>query len=442
MPALTQALQSPQVKAAAKAGKKATELTITPAKAVPEWLPSRRAREMARPPNTTPTSAATGAAKLSKVPSTGTMVSKMPATMSIMAAMPRARDAMGMPYTHSPPSGGQAAASGALARLLLRLASMSESHPPQDAQAAEPADEARAGRCAIVGRANVGKSTLLNALLEQKLVIASAKPGTTRSCILGVYLSQEPLTQIAFVDTPGLQRAKNALGKHMVDQIKTGLTDVEVILVVSDVDTRLEPKAAVARDREVFEQVRPAGKPIVLALNKIDRLKDKGKLLPWLETYVDETAVEAIVPVSAYKGQQLSALIKELRNHLPEGRLYDDEVLSDRPERFFAAEFVREAVLAHTRLEVPHGTTVAIDEFGMTAQRLRISATIIVDKESHKGILIGRRGEKMKAIGIDARQELESFFECPVDLKLWVKVIEGWTRDPGKVRQLLEEISG
>jgi GTP-binding protein Era len=290
----------------------------------------------------------------------------------------------------------------------------------------------RSGRVAIVGRPNVGKSTLLNALVGQKLAIVSARPGTTRSCLLGVHASEG--LQIAFVDTPGLERPRSVLGRVLVEEAQSSLEEPDVILFL------VEPgKKGEAKDAEILEQIVRTQKPVVLAINKVDKTRDKGALLPTLEAWSARASFAALVPISAKNGVNLDALLKELAALLPEGLLYDKDFLTDKPERFFVAERVREAILAHTRQEVPHGVAVQIEEMKEEPQITRIGAVILVDKASHKGILIGKRGDMLKAIGTAAREEIEAFLEKKVFLRLWVKVEEDWTRDPHKVRRLTRE---
>lgn len=292
----------------------------------------------------------------------------------------------------------------------------------------------RAGRVAIVGRPNVGKSTLLNALLGQKLAIATPRPGTTRSNILGVYTKPDPPTQIAFVDTPGMGHSRTALHRLLVELARASLADTDAVVLVTD---RAAGDGDVfAGDLAVLDAVRMANVPIVLAVNKVDAIRPKEKLLPLLSAWEQAHDFAAIVPMSATEGDNLDALVGELRKLLPEGLLYDQEFLTDRPERFFVAELVREAVMLHTRDEVPYGVAVLLDEYLDEEQVTRITATIVVEKESHKGIVIGKRGGLLKTIGTEARKEIERLIGRKVFLKLWVKVIPGWTAQPGRVREL------
>ena len=295
----------------------------------------------------------------------------------------------------------------------------------------------RSGRCAIVGRPNVGKSTLLNALLGQKLAIATPKPQTTRTCILGVYVQKEPPLQIAFVDTPGMHRPQNALGRALVEAAKGTLADADVVVLLTQVDPDARASAVLgAAERELLDTI-GSSRPVVLAINKVDRVKDKPRLLPLLEQCAKAHPFAAIVPISARRQQNLDGLVKEVGACLPAGLRYDEQLMTDRPERFFAAELVREAVIAHTRQEVPYAVAVIIDRFVEEQRLVRIAATIVVEKESQKGILIGAGGQRLKQIGSQARLEIEQLLERKVFLELWVKVAPGWTDSPEQVRELL-----
>lgn len=298
----------------------------------------------------------------------------------------------------------------------------------------------RAGRVAIVGRPNVGKSTLLNALLGQKLAITAPRPGTTRSRLLGVYASDAPPTQIAFVDTPGLERPRSVLGRALVEEAQASLEDTDAILLVVDASQRGRGGDPIpSSDQEIVEEVRDTGKPFVVALNKVDRIRDKTILLPKLAAWHERYEPAALVPISALRGENVEPIIKALRPLLHEGLLYDPDFLTDKPERFFVAELIREAILHHTREEVPHSVAIEIEEMQVDREITRIGATILVDRPNHKGILIGKGGARLKAIGTDARLEIEQFLDAKVFLRLFVKVDEDWTRDAQKVRRLTRE---
>ncbi|MCB9599701.1 MAG: GTPase Era [Sandaracinus sp.] len=313
---------------------------------------------------------------------------------------------------------------------------------PEDSME-EREETPRAGRVAIVGRPNVGKSTLMNKLLGQRLAIATPKPGTTRTAILGVYASENPPTQIAFVDTPGMLTPRSALHEVLVEQAQLGIAeaDVVVFLTESPADARGEKPNLEVRDadRPALSMLEGSKAPVILAVNKVDRLKNKQLMLPFLEAYQALHPFTAVVPVSARTGVNLDALVKEIRLHLPEGLLYEDpDFLTDRPTRFFVAEMIREAVLRHVQKEVPYGAAVVIDRME-EGKLTRIHATVVVEKDGHKGIVIGKGGERLKTIGTEARQAIESFLECRVHLELWVKVVDGWTHDANKARRLATE---
>lgn len=300
--------------------------------------------------------------------------------------------------------------------------------------------DAKAGRVAIVGRPNVGKSTLLNAVLGQKLAITTPRPGTTRSCLLGVYAEEEPPTQIAFVDTPGLERPRSVVGRVLVEQAQGSLDDADAVLVLVDATHRGYGGDEIAKeDADIVEQALAVKKKVVLALNKVDKLRNKEHLLPRLAAWDARFDLSALVPVSALKRDNLKPLLRALRELLPEGQLYDQDFLTDRPTRFFAAEFVREAIIRNTREEVPYSVAVQIEEFLEEPAITRIAATILVDKTSHKGIVIGAKGARLKEIGTTAREQIETFLQRKVFLKLWVKVEEDWTRDVQKAKRLTQD---
>lgn len=311
--------------------------------------------------------------------------------------------------------------------------------PPSDGD-----DAPRSGTCAIVGRPNVGKSTLLNALLGQKLAIATERPGTTRTRLLGLMVQDAPPTQIAFVDTPGLTRPRGPLGHVLREEVDAGLAEADVVLLVTD-----PPRSRKRRDRRsagndevhpgdrsLLERLGDVGRPSVLAVNKVDDLADKTRLLPLLTAYGDALAFDALVPISARTGEQLDVLVAEIRKALPPGLAFDPEVLTNRPERFFAAELVREAALRHTRDEVPYGIAVEIEGWQVEPDITRIQATLLVEKTSHKGIVIGAKGARLKQIGTEARTEIESLVGGRVHLALWVRVDPDWTSSPLRARRL------
>jgi GTP-binding protein Era len=300
----------------------------------------------------------------------------------------------------------------------------------------------RSGRVAIIGRPNVGKSTLLNNLLGQKLAIATPKPGTTRSTLLGVFVQDDPPTQIAFIDTPGLHRPQNALGRALVAEAKSSWQDADAIVCMTEVSPAGSLTFPSAPDADVLAQLRDVKTPIVLVINKVDRIKTKSLLLPLLERASQSFRFASVVPLSALRKDNLDALVRALRELLPEGLAYAPDLLTDKPQRFFVSELVREAVLNHTRDEVPHGVAVIVDRFEEGPELHRVAATIVVSKDAHKGIVIGKGGERMKQIGSEARLAMEELFERKVFIELWVKVIPGWMDDPAKVQRLVREPLG
>ncbi len=312
---------------------------------------------------------------------------------------------------------------------------------PRSSEKRRAAVPPRAGRCVIAGRPNVGKSTLLNALLGQKLSIVASKPGTTRSVLLGVLDTNVEgcRTQIAFLDTPGLEAPRSVLGRVLVEEAQGALEQGDLLLLLVDATSVVRKQGLPTEDERILALAKTLGKPIVLGLNKVDKVKDKRQMLPALEKVAASHAWAAIVPLSALRGVGLEGLVAEIRTLLPEGLLYEEDVLTDRPERFFVAERVREAVLAHTREEVPHGVAVQVDEWVDEGSLLRIGVTIIVARDSHKGILIGARGSMLKQIGQDARLAIEELLEKKVFLRTFVKVMAGWTEDAEKVRRLTRE---
>jgi GTPase len=283
----------------------------------------------------------------------------------------------------------------------------------------------KSGFVALVGRPNAGKSTLLNRLVGQKLAIVSDKPQTTRNRIIGV--RNYPDAQVVFVDTPGVHRPMHRLNVRMVDAALDALREVDVASIVVDATER--PGGG---DRFLMDVIRKVRSPRVLALNKVDKLP-KEKLLPIIERYDREVGFADIVPVSALTGENVDRLEQVLRSHLPQGEpLYDDEFLTDQPERFFVAEMVREQVLQHTHAELPFASAVVVDRFeepDTPGGLLRLYCTILVERESQKPIVVGKAGSMIKAIGTAARLELERFFDAKVFLDLRVKVREDWRED-------------
>jgi GTP-binding protein Era len=287
----------------------------------------------------------------------------------------------------------------------------------------------RAGTIAIVGRPNVGKSTLLNRLVGMKLSITSRRPQTTRHRITGILT--EPDAQLVFVDTPGFQNAHGgALNKLMNRAVTDTLGGVDVVVLV------VEARRISAEDRRLLPLL-PKGLPVVLVLNKIDALPDKSALLPLLQQAAALRDFADIVPVSAARGTQVGKLVEALKRHLPEGpALYGEDEVTDRPERFLAAELVREKLFRLLGEELPYAATVTIEKFETEGNLRRIHAGIVVDKPGHKAIVIGKGGEKLKQIGTQARTDMEKLFGGKVFLELWVRVKSGWADNQRALKSL------
>jgi GTPase len=279
----------------------------------------------------------------------------------------------------------------------------------------------RSGFVSLVGRPNTGKSTLLNALIGQKLAIVADKPQTTRTSIQGV-LTLPGEAQVIFVDTPGIHRADTALNKRMMDTVRAALEERDLLLFLADASQPFGEE-----DRRAIDIVNKTSTSVVLVLNKVDLLKDKGVLLPLIEQYKAAYEFADYVPVSAVKGLGLDDLRRVILEGLPEGPAYfPDDYVTDQPERFLAAELIREKVLHATRQEVPHSVAVAVDRWEQAPQITRIYATIRVERPGQKAIVIGSHGAGLKKIGTLARQEMERLFGIRIYLSLHVRVQPGW----------------
>ena len=261
----------------------------------------------------------------------------------------------------------------------------------------------KSGFATLIGRPNVGKSTLMNHLIGQKIAITSNKPQTTRNRIQTVLTTEEG--QIVFVDTPGIHKAKNKLGEYMVNIAERSLNEVDVVLWL------VEPTTFIgAGERHIIDQLKKVKTPVILVINKIDMVKK-----------------EEIVPVSARTGDNTDELVKVILKYLPYGpQFYDEDTITDQPERQIVAELIREKALHCLNEEIPHGIAVAIDRMKMERKVMHIDATIICERDSHKGIIIGKQGSMLKKIGSTARYEIERMLDCKVNLKLWVKVQKNW----------------
>jgi GTPase len=281
-------------------------------------------------------------------------------------------------------------------------------------------DHFKSGFVSLVGRPNAGKSTLLNALVGQKVAIVADKPQTTRTAIQGVLTLDG--AQIVFIDTPGIHRADTQLNKRLMDTVRDSLEERDLLLFLVDVTAPFT-----TQDQRAAEMVLKTGTPVVLVLNKIDQIKDKALLLPLIEQYKAGHQFAAYVPISALRRKGLTELRKVILDHLPEGPAYfPEDHVTDQPERFLAAELIREKVLAATRQEVPHSVAVTVDQWEETPKLTRIFATIRVERPGQKAIVIGAKGAMLKKVGTLAREEMERLFNVKIYLDLHVRVQPGW----------------
>ena len=277
----------------------------------------------------------------------------------------------------------------------------------------------KSGFVSLIGRPNVGKSTLMNSLIGQKIAITSNKPQTTRNRIQTVYTDDRG--QIVFLDTPGIHKAKNKLGNYMVNAAQRTISEVDVILWLVEPTTYIG-----AGERHIIEQLKKTNTPIILVINKIDTVK-KDEILAFIEAYRHELDFAEVVPVSALKKKNTEVLIECILKYLPYGMpFYDEDTVTDQPQRQIAAELIREKVLRSIDEEIPHGVAVAIDSMKWNRDVCHIDATIVCERDSHKGIIIGKQGSMLKKIGTQARREIEDMLECQVNLQLWVKVKKDW----------------
>ena len=288
----------------------------------------------------------------------------------------------------------------------------------------------RCGYIAIVGRPNVGKSTLLNYLLGQKLSITSRKPQTTRHQVLGIVTEGDD--QMIFVDTPGMHREQpKAINRFMNRAASSVLSHVDVVLFLVD-RTRWTPE-----DDMVARALEAVKAPVALVINKIDMLDDRNVLLPWAESLSAQNRYDAVIPISALRANNLEQLRQYIRGHLPEGpHFFPDDQITDRTERFLAAEFIREKIVRQLGDELPYSTAVEIEGFRQEGRVLHIDALIYVERDGQKKIVIGDKGARLRAIGTDARKDMEQAFDSKVMLKLWVKVKSGWSDDDRALRSL------
>ena len=272
---------------------------------------------------------------------------------------------------------------------------------------------------AIVGRPNVGKSTFMNHLLGEKIAIVSSKPQTTRNRILGVLTKDE--AQYVFLDTPGVHKAKNRLGDYMMKSVRSSVSSADAVILIADAG---HPAGDI--EKRLIEQIAKSGLPAMLVLNKID-LINRERLAETISEYAALFNFAAVVPTCAESGKNVDEVLTEAAQFLTNGEwMFDEDTLTDQPERQIAAEIIREKLLRVLSDEVPHGTAVVIEEFAEDTKMLRIRAEIFCEKQSHKGIIVGKNGETLKRIGSYAREDMEAFFGVQVYLNLWVKVKENW----------------
>ena len=290
--------------------------------------------------------------------------------------------------------------------------------------------EFRCGYISIVGRPNVGKSTLLNHILQQKISITSRKPQTTRHNIVGIKTTDE--AQFIYVDTPGLHKGgERAMNRYLNRAASTAMLDVDAIVFV------IEALKWTEEDEAVLERLRHGKTPVVLVVNKVDQLSDKGALLPFLEQVNQKMEFAEVIPLSALRGQNLEVLERTVQNYLPESApFYDEDQVTDRSERFLAAEIIREKLTRRLGQELPYGISVEVEKFEEEGGLYRIHALIWVERKGQKAIVIGKSGAMLKSIGKDARLDMERLFDRKVFLELWVKVKEGWSDDERALRSL------
>lgn len=302
------------------------------------------------------------------------------------------------------------------------------------------------GYITIIGRPNVGKSTLMNRILQEKIAIISDKPQTTRNRIMGV--KHLPQAQIVFLDTPGIYKPKYKLNQRMVKVAMGTLEEVDLIFFLVEatdavptgrqaVSTRRHGPAAGSGDQFIMERLKELETPVFLVLNKLDLIK-KEKTIPLVEEYMRQHKFSEVVPISALTGDNVDRLIEVAVRYLPEGEpFFPSDVVTDQPVRFIAAETVREKILHHTREEIPYSVAVVIEKFEEEPERpVHICALILVERESQKGILIGKKGEMLKTVGTEARLELEALLGTKVFLELWVKVQQDWRQDENVLKEL------
>lgn len=288
----------------------------------------------------------------------------------------------------------------------------------------------RAGFIAFVGRPNVGKSTLLNRILGQKLSITSRRPQTTRHQILGIKTEGE--VQAVYVDTPGMHKIQDkAINRFMNKAAANAIKDVDVVVMLIDRMRWTD------EDEMVLNAIKTQKAPVILVINKIDFIKEKDELIPWLDSVSQKYDFAHIVPLSAKTGRNVERLEQAIESFLPEGEmLFPEDQITDRSSRFLAAELVREKIMRQLGDELPYAMTVEIEKFTHSGSLIEIHALILVERDSQKSIVIGEKGSRLKQIGMDARKDMETLFDCKVMLNLWVKVKSGWSDDERALRSL------
>ncbi len=292
---------------------------------------------------------------------------------------------------------------------------------------------------AVIGRANVGKSSLVNKAVGMKVAIVSDKPQTTRTKIMGVLTRDDE--QLVFIDTPGFHRPKNRLGENMVKAVSAGIADVDAAVLVVNAAPKFtfDPENLPLAELELISSLRTRNIPAILVINKVDLVENKEDLLNIITAYSAAYDFSAVIPLSARTGDGVDIFVDEVSKFAVESPHYfDDDSFTDQPERVVAAEIIREKLLRTLRAEVPHGIAVQVEKFhertsASEDQIIDIEATIFCERESHKGIIIGRGGAMLKSIGTKARVDLEHFFDCKINLKLWIKVKEDWRNSVGAI---------
>ncbi len=289
----------------------------------------------------------------------------------------------------------------------------------------------KSGFVSIIGRPNVGKSTLMNQILGQKISITSNKPQTTRNKITFIYSAEN--AQIVFLDTPGIQRPKNKLGRFMLDESLSSIKDVDVLTMIVTPSQEIYPE-----DIEIIDRLKQdtSGRTKILLINKVDKIQ-KELLLPLIEKYSELDLFDEIIPISAIRGENVQTYLDVVIDHLEEGPQYfPEDMITDQPEKFVVAEIIREKGLQFLNEEVPHGLAVQINKMKEREGRnlMDVEATIYVERESHKGIIIGKQGQMLKRIGMAARKDIENLLDTQVHLRLWVKVSKDWRSKDEKVR--------